>query len=121
MNPTDRAPEELAAALFDEAVVPLAEARRAAGTQACFPLGPDPAAPTYFEPPSLSVMAAEDFAFPGNGTPAGLVAALAVFWAAQGESALAAMAPRLAEIAAALAEEGAEGDGRVDILCYTMF
>jgi hypothetical protein len=40
---------------------------------------------------------------------------------AEGESDLAAMAPRLKEIAEALSQEARQGDGTVSILCYTMF
>jgi hypothetical protein len=31
------------------------------------------------------------------------------------------MAPRLKALAAALGDEAAENDGKVDILCYTLF
>ena len=50
-----------------------------------------------------------------------LIDALAAHWTAEGETGLAAMAARLHEIAAALKEEAAEGDGTVSVLCYTMF
>jgi hypothetical protein len=62
-----------------------------------------------------------DFEFPGGGSAAGLIDALTAYWAAQGETQLAAMAPRLHEIAEALRDEAAEGDGTVSVLCYTMF
>lgn len=116
----DRA-RRLAGALFDELVTPLAEARKVAGKQAYFPLAGEAGAKTYYEEPVLRAMQPGDFEFPGGGTAEGLVDALAASWAAEGETDLAAMAPRLKEIAAALREEAAEGDGSVSILCYTMF
>lgn len=112
---------KLAGELHDEIVTPLAEARKAAGAAAYFPLGRDPAATTYFEEPATRVMTAADFEFPGGGTAEGLVAALAAAWTAEGEVGLAAMAPKLQAISEALGEEAAQGDGSVSILCYTMF
>ena len=117
---TDRA-RQLAGALFDEAVKPLADARKAAGEQPYFPTIPEAGAKSYFTQPALRVMQSGDFEFPGGGTAEGLIDALAAYWTAQGESGLAAMTPKLKEIAEALREEAAEGDGSVSILCYTMF
>ena len=116
----DRA-RSLAGALFDEVVIPLAEARKVAGQQAFFPLAGEAGATTYYEEPVLRTMQPADFEFPGGGTAEGLIDALATSWTAEGETGLAAMAPRLKEIAAALKEEAAEGDGSVSILCYTMY
>lgn len=122
MKPTepDRA-GELARALFDEVVVPLAEARRTAGALPYFPCAGDSGTASYFTPPDALVMKPADFEFPGGGTPEGLVEAVAAHWSAQGERGLAGMAPRLLAVAEALRREDAEGDGSVDILCYTMF
>lgn len=119
-NDENRA-RRLAAALFDEVVTPLAQARRVAGQQAYFPLAAEPGAKSYYEEPVRRVMQPADFEFPGGGTAERLVDALAASWTAEGESGLAAMAPTLKEIAQALAEEALEGDGTVSILCYTMF
>ena len=116
----DRA-RRLAGALFDKVVTPLAEARKVAGKQAYFPLAGEAGTKTYYEEPVLRAMQPADFEFPGGSTAEGLVDALAASWAAEGETGLAAMAPSLKEIAAALREEAAEGDGNVSILCYTMF
>ncbi|MGD9722686.1 MAG: hypothetical protein AB7O59_15240 [Pirellulales bacterium] len=112
---------ELAAALFDEIVAPLAETRRRAGAQAYFPLGPETGATSYFDVPADREMQPAEFEFPGGGTSTGLIDALVAYWTAQGEAELAALAPRLKEIAQALADEAAEHDGKVSILCYTMF
>ena len=116
----DRA-RRLAGALFDDLVIPLAEARKAAGQQAYFPLAGVAGAKTYYEEPVLRTMQPADFEFPGGGTAEGLVDALAASWADEGETGLAGMAPRLKEIAAALREEAAKDEGSVSILCYTMF
>jgi hypothetical protein len=116
----DRA-RALAGTLFDEVVAPLAEARKSAGQKAYFPFAPEAGAKSYFVEPILRKMSHADFEFPGGGTAEGLVDALAALWTAEGEMALAAMAPMLKEIAAALKDEAAEGDGSVSILCYTMF
>ena len=117
----DNRARRLAAALFDAVVIPLAQSRRAAGEQAYFPLSAEGDAKSYYEKPVLRLMQAADFEFPGGGTAEMLIDALAASWTEQGESGLAAMAPMLKEIAAALAEETLEGDGSVSILCYTMF
>ena len=88
----DRA-RTLAGKLFDEIVMPLAEARRTAGKQTYFPFAGEAGAKSYFEPPIVRVMRPADFEFPGDGTDAGLVDALAASWSAEGETGLAAMAP----------------------------
>lgn len=111
----------LAGELFDQSVVPLAEARKAAGKQAYFPLAGRRGAASYYEPPLQSRMDSGDFAFPGAGTSDGLIEALCAKWSSEGETALAAMAPALKKLATLLADEAAEGDGSVSILCYTMF
>lgn len=116
MSTTDA--EALAAALFDARIVSLAASRREAGI-AAFPLGPDAERDSYFEPLTLS-SATLDMAFPGEGTPAGLIDALGAYYNAVGEPELAALIPSLHAIAAALQNEDV-GTGEVDILCYTMF
>jgi hypothetical protein len=111
----------LAGDLFDRHVVPLASDRAAAGGQAYFPLARDPDAATYFVPADLAVMQPSDFEFPGGGSADGLIDALVARWREQGETALAAMGPLLHDLADAARAEAEEGDGSVDILCYTMF
>ena len=98
-----------------------ATARQAAGRPPFFQRSGDAGATSYFERPSVTVMRPADVEFPGGGTAEGLIDALAALWTAEGETGLAAMAPRLKEIASALKEEAEQGDGSVDILCYTMF
>jgi hypothetical protein len=120
MNSTEKV-EALALALFDERLVPEAKARRARGEKDYFLLAPDSQAASYFERPAVVSMQPDDFAFPGGGGADGLIDALAKFWTDEGEGGLAAMAPALKEIAAALREEAAQSDGSVDVFCYTMF
>jgi hypothetical protein len=111
----------LASDLFDKAVAPLAQARKSAGEQSYFPLHGEANTISYYDEPLLNTMSAADFEFPGGGSAVGLIDALAALWTVEGETSLASMAPRLKEIALALNEEAAEGDGSVSILCYTMF
>lgn len=111
----------LAGTLFDEVVVPLAKSRSESGTQPYFPLKGDSATESYFVAPVARVMGPADFEFPGGGSAEGLIDALVEYWSAQGETGLVTLAPRLREIAEALREEASESDGKVSILCYTMF
>ena len=111
----------LSGTLFDEVLLPLAGARKAVSAAPYFPKWRDAQASTYFEPSDITSMAAADFEFPGGGTPEGLIEALATYWLAQGDTALAASAPQLRAIAAALRDESVDDDGSVDIFCYTLF
>jgi hypothetical protein len=119
LTETDRV-ARLAEALH-ERVIGLAAARRAGGQPAYFSPAGERDASTYFEAVDVGVMQPADFEFPGGGTAPGLIDALVAFWTEQGETELAAMAPRLHDLARTIAEELEEGDGSVDILCYTMF
>jgi hypothetical protein len=112
---------ELAAALFDEQVQPLAQARRDAGQQSFYRLHGDPSVASYFQSPVRRTMTAADFEFPGGGTPAGLADALAAWWSREGNTELAAMAPALKAIGEALAERTDDGDDTISPLIYTMF
>ena len=118
-KPNDSA--RLSGILFDDVLTPLAHARRAAGAPPYFPLGQDARVDSYFDTSSVRTMRAADFEFPGGGNAAGLIDALTVYWTAQGDAALAAAAPRLNAIAAALRDEAVQDDGTVDIFCYTLF
>jgi len=122
MNPTDTERSvQLAGALFDEVMVPLAKSRRASGAPPFFPLREEPSRTSYFGPPSLSVMTPADFELKVGDKSEALIDALAAHWKKQGETGLVAMAPRLKALADALGDEAAENDGKVDILCYTLF
>ena len=121
MRKTDANPAALAGALFDELIDPLATARRTAGAEPYFALAREPGVASYFRPAEARSMTPADFEFPGAGEARGLVGAIEARWRAQGDPDLAAMAPRLAAIADALAADGAEQDGSVDVFCYTLF
>ena len=122
MNPTETERSvQLAGALFDEVMVPLAKSRRSSGAAPFFPLQQEPSRTSYFATPSLRVMRPADFELKVGGKSEALIDALAAHWAKQGESGLAVMAPRLKQLADALGDEAAENDGKVDILCYTLF
>lgn len=123
MNSTDLSlsDAELSTKLFDEVLRPLAEAKRRAGDPPYFPAGREASVASYFETPLLRDMSHADFVFPGGGTARGLVDALVMHWVGEGEPALAAMGPRLGEIADALDRAAMRPDGGVDIFCYTLF
>jgi len=121
MSLTDSQVAQLAGDLFDRHIVRLADDRAAAGQQAYFPLARDSEAATYFEPVGLAAMQASDFEFPGGGTAGGLIDALIALWSEQGETGLAAMGPLLHDLADAASAETEEGDGSVNLFCYTMF
>ena len=112
---------QLAGAVFDEVLVPLAQARRTSGAAPYFPLQQEPGAASYFVPPSLRVMSPADFELQVGGKADPLIDALAAFWAERGETGLVALAPRLKQLADALGDEASDNDGKVDILCYTLF
>lgn len=122
MNLTEPgAAARLAGELFDQMVAPLAQARRASGAQPYFPPGPDAEADSYFVPPGTRKMHDSDFELFGDDTSKGFIDALAAYWDASGEPELAAMAPRMKQIAQAAIAEARESDGNVDVLCYTLF
>jgi hypothetical protein len=122
MNPSksDRS-VELAGALFDDVLVRLAEQRRTSGAPPYFPLGEESSQTSYFVKPSLGVMSPADFELEIGEKSEAMIDALAAYWTRRGETGLAAMAPRLKQLAAALGDEASENDGKVDILCYTLF
>jgi hypothetical protein len=114
--------DDLARSLFDTTVVPIAAARQTASAAPYFPTAPDPALDSYFVPVTAARSGAPQAVdFPGGGEAAGLIEALAASWTAGGHADLAALAPGLRQIAAAMDAERGEENGDVDIYCYTMF
>lgn len=111
----------LAGELFDQTVAPLAQARRASGSQPYFPLRPDVSASSYFVPPGTRKMHASDFELFADDPSKDFIEALATYWTASGETELAAMAPRMKQIAQTVIDEAVQSDGNVDVLCYTLF
>lgn len=120
-SPDQVSADEMAAAIFDEVVIPLAETLRARGRAPAFARAGDATAASYFEPPELGVMQPCDFDFPGGGDISGLLEAVADYWRARGDVAHLALIPGLMAVAGKLGEEAMQSDGEVDILCYTMF
>ena len=122
MNPTSTERSiELAGSLFDEVMVPLAKSRRTSGAAPFFPEKGEAGRSSYFVAPSLREMRPADFELKVGEKSGALIDALAAHWTKQGESGLTAMAPRLKQLADALGDEASENDGKVDILCYTLF
>ena len=112
----------LAEELYGRFIVRLAEEQRAAGRLACFPLHAEPGAATYLEPVTLRVMKPADFRVPGRRNGGGPCRrAIGVLDGAGQGLDLAAMIPLLHDLSSALTRNYEEGDGSVDILCYTMF
>lgn len=115
-----RASETIASGIFDDILVGFSAGEGASpGRERGF--GDVPPPETYFEPPLLPSGSSGIIAFPGDGAPEGLVEALIAHWTSSGDAALAAAAPRLRALVAALRAEGGELDGDVDIFCYTLF
>ena len=111
----------LAGELFDQLVVPLANARRGSAAKSYFPLRSEANTISYFSVPEVAIMQPCDFELPGRGTAEGLVDALAQLWAEQGEFELLPLTAPLKSIATELGAEADNHDGTVDIFCYTMF
>lgn len=118
---SERPSERLAAALFEDVLVPLAAARAARGAPAYFPATAEPGAASYFTPLAVARMAPADFEFPGHGTADGLITALVAYWQASGDAELCALAPGMRALVAALQDEAVESDGSVSVFCYAMF
>lgn len=121
MNPTDVTTwESLASALFDEVVIPLAEARRDSGAPEYFPRGRRASDTTYFVEPGVRTVE-QSLLEIRDTDPVALVDALSAMWRAQGDVDLEPLLPHLRRLATALADESTHDDGTVDPLCYTLF
>lgn len=113
--------QRLTAEMFDRAIIPLREARRARdGTT--YPSTDREERPTsYFSPlsdPSVK-QTASDFAV--YSTPEQLIDGLAAFWKASGDADLCCLIPMMRKIASAIQDEAVENDGSVSVFCYAMF
>ena len=109
-----------AVTFFDEVIKPLAERARAEG-KSFFPLGPDPEASTYFMEAPRRSMRPEDFELRAAESPEQFVAELASLWTHEGNDELAAMAPRLAELASAMAAQEQPEAEDLSPFIYAMF
>jgi carbamoyltransferase len=112
--------ERIADELLDGVIAPLADARRRTGQPMPLPTGPDSARVSYFEPVMAHAIGS-DLRYPGGGMPNGLIDELERYWAAHGKPELAAITPRLKELAQAIEDAEQRSDGKVDIFVYTMF
>jgi hypothetical protein len=118
MNSTEDK-ELLAAEFFDELLAPLAERERAAA-KSFFPLGADPRAESYYVEPTRRAMEASDFELRAARSLADFVKELAALWASEGHEELAALAPRLLELAEEMREQEEQTED-VSPFIYVMF
>ncbi len=111
--------ELLAAEFFNELLAPLAERERAAA-KSFFPLRADPQAESYYVEPTRSVMGTSDFELRAARTLADFVTELAALWTNEGHEELAALAPRLLELAEEMRELEEQAED-VSPFMYVMF
>ena len=115
----DARKERSAAEFFREVLVPLALRGRAAGRE-FFALRPDGEAESYYVEPTKSAMKPEDFELRAADSVEDFVRELAALWSSEGREDLAAMAPRLAALAAEVREDEEQTDD-VSPFMYVMF
>ena len=115
----DAVKERIAAAFFREVLVPAAQAERESGRE-FFALRPDAEAESYYVEPTKSLMRPEDFELRAGESVEDFVRELAALWASEGREGLAAMAPRLAALAAEVREDEEQRDD-VSPFMYVMF
>ncbi|HJU55717.1 MAG TPA: hypothetical protein VJ715_14130 [Pyrinomonadaceae bacterium] len=111
--------ELLAADFFNELLVPLACAERAA-EKSFFPLRAEDEAESYYVEPARRVMTAADFELRAAESIADFVKELAALWASEGHEELAALAPRLFELAQEMGEQEKQAED-VSPFMYVMF
>ena len=109
----------LAAEFFKEHLTPLA-ARERDREKSFFPLGADQRAESYYAEPTRRVMRVSDFELRAAHSLADFVKELAALWSNEGHEELAALAPRLLELAE---EMGAHEEQSEDVspFMYVMF
>ena len=111
--------DERASDFFTEVLVPAALRERAAGRE-FFALRPDASAESYYVEPTRGSMRPEDFELRAGESAEEFVRELAALWTSEGREELAAMAPRLAALAAEVrGDEGQPDD--VSPFMYVMF
>ena len=109
----------LAAEFFDELLTPLA-ARERDRAKSFFPLGADSQDESYYVEPPRRVMEAADFELRAAQSLSDFVKELAALWAAEGHEELAALAPRLLELAEEMREREEQAED-VSPFMYVMF
>jgi hypothetical protein len=116
---SESAKDESAAAFFREVLVPVALRERESGRE-FFALRPDAAAESYYVEPTKREMRPEDFELRAADSVEDFVRELAALWSSEGREELAAMAPRLAALAAEVRENEGQTDD-VSPFMYVMF
>lgn len=111
--------ERRASAFFREVLVPAALRERESGRE-FFALRPDEAAESYYVEPTKGLMRPEDFELRAGESVENFVRELAALWTSEGLEDLAAMAPRLAALAAEVREDEEQPDD-VSPFMYVMF
>lgn len=111
-------PTEVLRELFEAKLLPAAEQDQPA--RAFFPLGPDAGAETYYVERQRTTMSRDDFHLRTRDGGDDPIVALGERWQDQGLERLAALAPELRAIAAALRQTEAPAD-EVSPLIYVMF
>ena len=115
----DEVKDRSASAFFREVLVPVALKERESGRE-FFALRPDSSAESYYVEPTKREMMPEDFELRAGESVEEFVRALAALWASEGREELAAMAPRLAALAAEVREDEEQSDD-VSPFMYVMF
>ena len=118
---TEKKDKDLAAAsFFNEVLVPLALEERAKG-KSFFPTHADPKAESYFVEPARRAMSRSDFELRALESRTDFISELVALWTEEGHQELAAMAPRLEELAAEMAKHEHEEEADVSDFMYVMF
>ncbi|HVF67607.1 MAG TPA: hypothetical protein VM914_08085 [Pyrinomonadaceae bacterium] len=115
----DASKDRSASDFFREVLVPAALKERGSGRE-FFALRPDAEAESYYVEPTKSLMRPEDFELRAGESVEDFVRSLATLWASEGHEDLAAMAPRLAALAAEVREDEGQPDD-VSPFMYVMF
>jgi len=113
-------PDVIAARLFRDVVIPLAEASRNTGKR-YFEMGPDSAAGSYFVLPRRSSMGKADFELCGDASIESIMKAISSYWIETGDSELCRLIPPLTEVALSLQAEEEERAEEVSSFIYAMF
>ena len=115
----DAAKDRSASDFFREVLVPLALKERESGRE-FFALRPEASAESYYVEPTKREMRPEDFELRAGESVEEFVRELAALWSSEGREELAAMAPRLAALAAEVREDEEQPDD-VSPFMYVMF